>query len=52
MGKTTIQNTIVLPKTTLTCYLTGMTALNIPAPEGTTGDWHFEESFFSRGSKL
>jgi hypothetical protein len=46
---TTIQNTIVLPKTTPARYLTGMTALNIPAPEGTTGDWHFEESFWGRG---
>jgi hypothetical protein len=46
---TTIQNTIVLLKTTPTSYLTGMTALNIPAPEGTTGDWHFEESFWGRG---
>ena len=45
----TIYTTIVLPKTTPTCYLTGMTALNIPAPEGTTGDWHFEESFWGRG---
>lgn len=50
MTTTTIQNTIVLPQTTLTCYFTGMTALNIPAPEGTTGDWHFEESFFGRGN--
>ena len=47
----TIHTTIVLPKTTLTCYLTGMTALNIPAPEGTTGDWHFEESFFGRNGR-
>lgn len=47
---TTIQNTIVLPKTTPSCYLTGMSALNIPAPEGTTGDWHFEESFWGRGN--
>jgi len=46
----TIHTTIVLPKTTPTCYLTGMTALNIPAPEGTTGDWHFEESFLGRGN--
>lgn len=45
----TIRTTIVLPKTTPTCYLTGMTALNIPAPEGTTGDWHFEKSFWGRG---
>ena len=46
----TSRTTIVLPKTTPTCYLTGMTALNIPAPEGTTGDWHFEESFLGRGN--
>jgi hypothetical protein len=46
----TIRTTIVLPETTLSCYLTGMTALNIPAPEGTTGDWHFEESFLGRGN--
>lgn len=46
----TIHTAIVLPKTTPTCYLTGMTALNIPAPEGTTGDWHFEESFWGRGN--
>lgn len=39
-----------LPKTTPLRYLTGKTALNIPAPEGTTGDWHFFESFFGRGS--
>ncbi len=43
---------INLPKTTPTRYLTAMTALNIPAPEGTTGDWHFEESFFGRKSIL
>jgi hypothetical protein len=43
-----VENRMILPKTTTTCYLTGMTALNIPAPEGTTGDWHFEESFFGR----
>ena len=42
------QSRVVLPKTTPTQYLTGMTALNIPAPEGTTVDWHFEESFWGR----
>lgn len=41
---------VTLPKTTPTRYLTGMTALNIPAPEGTTGDWHFEEGFYGRGN--
>lgn len=43
-----VESRVVLPKTTPTQYLTGMTALNIPAPEGTTGDWHFEESFWGR----
>jgi hypothetical protein len=32
------------PITTPSRYLTGLTALNIPAPEG-TGDWHFAETF-------
>ncbi len=32
------------PKTSKAHYLTGLTALNIPAPEG-TGDWHFAETF-------
>ena len=30
-----------MPETSPTRYLTGMVALNIPAPEGTGGDWHF-----------
>ena len=33
--------TAVFPETSPTRYLTGMVALNIPAPEGTGGDWHF-----------
>ena len=32
------------PKTSQERYLTGLTALNIPSPEG-TGDWHFSETF-------
>jgi hypothetical protein len=32
------------PATSLTKYLTGKTALNIPSEEG-TGDWHFIETF-------
>lgn len=47
-----IENRVGLPKTTPTRYLTGMTALNIPAPEGTTGDWHFEESFWGRNGRV
>ena len=31
----------VFPETSPTRYLTGMVALNIPAPEKTGGDWHF-----------
>ena len=33
--------TAVFPETSPTRYLTGMVALNIPAPEKTGGDWHF-----------
>jgi hypothetical protein len=29
-----------IPTTSPAVYLTGMAALNIPAPEGTGGDWH------------
>jgi hypothetical protein len=32
------------PITTRARYMTGLSALNIPAPEG-TGDWHFAETF-------
>ncbi|MHB1730418.1 MAG: hypothetical protein ACYCVG_05550 [Leptospirillum sp.] len=40
-------NTIDFPYTSPTRYLTGMTALNIPAPENTGGDWHFSGAFRS-----
>lgn len=33
--------TALFPQTRPTRYLTGMVALNIPAPENTGGDWHF-----------
>ncbi len=39
--------TAVFPETSPTRYLTGMTALNIPAPENTGGDWHFSGTFRS-----
>lgn len=39
-----------MPATTLKHYITGMTALNIPDPESTGGDWHFQEAFFGRGN--
>ena len=37
----------IFPETSPTRYLTGMVALNIPAPEGTGGDWHFGGIFDS-----
>lgn len=40
-------NTIDFPETSPTRYLTGMVALNIPAPENTGGDWHFWGTFQS-----
>lgn len=40
-----------LPYTTRSHYITGKTALNIPAPENTGGDWHFREAFFGRGER-
>lgn len=36
----------IIPATTPTRYLTGACALNIPAPERTSGDWHFQNVFF------
>lgn len=35
------------PETSRTRYLTGIAALNIPAPENTGGDWHFLDTFRS-----
>lgn len=40
-----------LPDTNKKHYLTGMTALNIPSPDGTSGDWHFHEAFYGRGER-
>lgn len=28
-------------------YISGMAALNLPAPEGTSGDWHFLNLFYN-----
>jgi len=41
----------MLPHTTPNHYITGMTALNIPSPEGRQGDWHFHESFYGRNGQ-
>ena len=35
-----------IPETSITHYITDLPALNIPAPEDTTGDWHFDNMFF------
>ena len=36
-----------IPITSSTRYITDKPALNIPAPEDTTGDWHFDNMFFN-----
>jgi hypothetical protein len=28
-------------------YISGFAALNLPAPEGTSGDWHFDNNFYT-----
>lgn len=46
---------VLIPPTTPTQYITGIPALNLPAPEGTTGDWHFISTFYAvnkSGKKL
>jgi hypothetical protein len=35
----------LIPETTETEYLTGITALNIPTEEGDFSDWHFMDTF-------
>ena len=35
-----------IPETSITHYITDLPALNIPAPQDTTGDWHFDNMFF------
>jgi hypothetical protein len=37
--------TALIPETTETEYLTGITALNIPTEEGDFSDWHFIDTF-------
>ncbi|MDA8337309.1 MAG: hypothetical protein M0Z41_20370 [Peptococcaceae bacterium] len=36
-----------IPVTTPNRYITGIPALNLPAPEGTTGDWHWSTVFYN-----
>lgn len=40
----------LIPPTTFRTYLSGFTALNIPAPEGTGGDWHAPTALLDPGS--
>lgn len=37
---------VSIPATTPSLYITGIAALNLPAPEGTSGDWHFSTVFY------
>ena len=37
---------VTIPKTSPAHYISDKPALNIPAPEDTTGDWHFDNMFF------
>ena len=37
----------IIPQTSPCHYITDKPALNIPAPEDTTGDWHFDNMFFN-----
>lgn len=46
MSESPKMNQIEIPETTPQRYITGKAALNLPAPEGTSGDWHFVISFY------
>lgn len=35
----------MIPPTSVQFYLSGITALNVPCPDGTDGDWHFHSVF-------
>jgi len=37
---------VPIPHTTPGHYITGIPALNLPAPEGTSGDWHFYAVYY------
>lgn len=41
-----------IPKTTEMNYITGRAALNIPNPDGSFADWHFDEVFLSGRGKI
>lgn len=47
VSQTTSLKPFLMPETSPRRYMTGMAALNIPAPENTGGDWHFGGTFRS-----
>jgi hypothetical protein len=44
------QQYVYFPRTTPERYVSGYTALNLPSPEGTTGDWHPLGCFYAHPS--
>ena len=47
VSEATTHKPSLMPETSPRRYVTGMAALNIPAPENTGGDWHFGGTFRS-----
>jgi len=41
-----------IPTTSPTEYITGKAALNVPNPDGSFADWHFDEVFLSGRGKI
>jgi hypothetical protein len=41
-----------LPHTSFEHYITGKAALNVPNPDGSFADWHFDEVFLSDRGKI
>ncbi len=42
----------ILPPTSEQHYITGKAALNVPNPDGSFADWHFDEVFLSGRGKI
>lgn len=42
-----LEKQVEIPITSLSRYITGMAALNLQAPEGTSGDWHFTNVYYA-----
>jgi len=41
-----VKQVVIPPNTSPTHYITGTPALNLQAPEGTSGDWHHRSTFY------